>query len=512
MDGYSGKYIGFFLSMMTFAAMGQKSSAETPLPFQQKLSEGKSYIEKNAADIHPFSFTIYAQNTAMNRAIPSEGKEYRKEILLSSDFSKNHDLDNNDNFSPDGKWLVYDTRTESGGIGACSSIERIHTESGKTEILYHLAQTEWYGPGVGAVSYHPTKEQVIFIHGLMNATPELPYQQWRRTGVMIDTDQPGVARFLDARDITAPFTPGALRGGTHRHEWSRDGKWVGYTYNDAILQSLESETSRSLNLRTIAVSAPYGRPAVVNDEKGEHIQGEYTSVVVVRVVPNPTPGSDEISHAASDSWVGSSGFLRSDGTRQVARAFLGRVLSEEGLAVDELFVVDIPEAIHLPGEAGPLEGTTQSMPAPPAGAQQRRLTYTANSPYPGCYEVVRSSPDGNWISFVSKDREGIKQLYVIPPTGGIAQQVTFHSSDVQSGARWSHFNDKIIYVCENSIMMCEISEQPFSERAQRLTEPSAAPPSNLVWSADGSQIAFNRTERYADVATKQIYIVNLNSH
>ncbi len=32
--------------------------------------------------------------------------------------------------------------------------------------------------------------------------------------------------------------PGALRGGTHRHEWSGDGKWIGFTYNDAILKAL----------------------------------------------------------------------------------------------------------------------------------------------------------------------------------------------------------------------------------------------------------------------------------
>ena len=33
----------------------------------------------------------------------------------------------------------------------------------------------------------------------------------------MDTGRPGVARNLDARDIVAPFTPGALRGGSHVH-------------------------------------------------------------------------------------------------------------------------------------------------------------------------------------------------------------------------------------------------------------------------------------------------------
>ncbi len=44
--------------------------------------------------------------------------------------------------------------------------------------------------------------------------------------------------------------------------------------------------------------------------------------IVVRVVPEPKPGSDEISHAASDSWIGTNGYRRPDGKMQIARAFL----------------------------------------------------------------------------------------------------------------------------------------------------------------------------------------------
>jgi len=29
---------------------------------------------------------------------------------------------------------------------------------------------------------------------------------------------------LDARDVTVPFRPGALRGGTHAHQFSGDGR------------------------------------------------------------------------------------------------------------------------------------------------------------------------------------------------------------------------------------------------------------------------------------------------
>ena len=33
-------------------------------------------------------------------------EKYKTENQITSDFSYNHDLDNNDNFSPDDKWLV----------------------------------------------------------------------------------------------------------------------------------------------------------------------------------------------------------------------------------------------------------------------------------------------------------------------------------------------------------------------------------------------------------------------
>jgi hypothetical protein len=37
------------------------------------------------------------------------------------------------------------------------------------------------------------------------------------------------ARNLDARDLLPPFTPGALRGGTHVHQFSPDGMIVSST-------------------------------------------------------------------------------------------------------------------------------------------------------------------------------------------------------------------------------------------------------------------------------------------
>ncbi len=444
----------------------------------------------------------------------STTESYLKEIQLTNDQTKNHDLDNNDNFSPDGKWLVYDTRTGIGGIGGSPSVERVNVETGKTEVLFGIDDNHDYGPGAGAASYHPIENKVIFIHGLPVCTEKNPYQQWRRSGVIVNDNQPNIPILMDARDVTYPFTPGALRGGTHRHEWSRDGKWVGYTYNDAFMKKLEDSTGIKWNLRTIAVSNQRHRVNVDQDAAGENVAGTWFSAVVVRVVPSPKPGSDEISNAASDSWIGTSGYQKPDGSMQVARAFIGKVNNKDGNPVDELFVVDIPDSINVAGEFGPLEGTKTSFPMPPKGTVQRRLTHTAESKFPGCGGVVRSSPDGKQISFLARDKNGIQQIFLISPLGGEAVQVTEHTSAVQSGARWSHDGKSIAYIWDNSIVLCEISDRPFEQRMIRLTARSAEEISNLVWSNDEKTMAFNRSMPVGvkNDQKKQIFVIKLDSN
>src|SRR5690606_16990066 len=102
-------------------------------------------------------------------------------------------------------------------------------------------------------------------------------------------------------------------------------------------------------------------------KNAENVSGEWFSALVVRVVPNPASGSDEISHAASDSWVGTNGYTNLNGARQIARAFLGTVKDKDGNDVPELFIVDIPEDITQSGPLGSLEGTTTDFPMPPKG-------------------------------------------------------------------------------------------------------------------------------------------------
>jgi hypothetical protein len=435
-----------------------------------------------------------------------QSQKYMDEKQITYDLSYNHDLDNNDNFSPDDQWLVYDTRTEAGGIGANAKVEKVNIHTGEKVVLYELTQNKDFGPGVGAVSYSHNENKVVFIHGLMSVTVENPYQQWRRTGVIIDDKNPGVPIFMDARSITFPYTPGALRGGTHRHEWSGDGKWIGYTYNDAIMKQLEDETGDVYNLRTIGVSKNIGAVHVPQDAEGENFSGEWFSVLVVRVVANPAPASDEISRAAGDSWVGLNGYTRTDGSMQIARAFIGTVKNSRGKDVDEVFIVDIPDDITVPGKYGPLEGTDTAMPAPPAGTHQRRLTHTADSSYPACMGIVRSTPDGSRLAYRASDAQGIMQIFTVSPYGGKPVQHTFHTTDVQSGVRWFPDGKRMCYIWNNSIIVKETGTKDFTV----LTEPTEIPPADVVVSHDGRTVAFNRpVDDASGNRTKQIFIIRL---
>ncbi|GLU54080.1 biopolymer transporter Tol [Dyadobacter frigoris] len=434
-----------------------------------------------------------------------------EEKQITHDLTYNHDLDNNDNFSPDGQWLVYDTRTDDGGIPESPRIEKVNVKTGEVKVLFKVENNGTWGPGAGAVSYSPQENSVVFIHGLENSTKENPYQQWRRTAVIIEDSKPNVPIYMDARDVTFPYTPGALRGGTHRHEWSGDGQWIGFTYNDAILKELEDATGVKRNLRTVGVSKKI--KAVHVDKNAENVSGGWFSTLVVRVVPEPKPGSDEISHAVSDSWVGTNGYRRADGKMQIARAFLGTVIDKNGKPVPEVFVVDIPDDITQPGEFGPLEGTATDFPMPPKGTVQRRLTFTADTKYPGCSGVVRSSPDGNALAYLAKDEKGIAQIFLLSPAGGKPQQLTEHESDVSGNLRWHPDGKHVSYIWNGSIMLCQTGNTPFKDRYQTLTASSKPAPTNIVWAHDGKMFAFNRPvkDENGKGTTLQVFVKSYTS-
>lgn len=425
----------------------------------------------------------------------------------------NHDLDNGDNFSPDDRWLVFDTRAEDTAIAGNAVIARVNVVTGEMAEIHREPHPQPWGPGVGAPCVDAATGRVAFLRGLDRAGAARPYAMWRRNGVAVDPAAPGRLQFLDARDVIAPFTPGALRGGTHRHEWSADGQWIGFTYNDALLAEREERTGEKVNLRTVGVATKVARGPVCVPAGPENNDGEMFAAVVVRVVPVPRPGSDEISRAFEDAWVGRDGYRRADGTMQRrARAFLGNVRGPEGREFTEVFIVDIPTRLEVPGAAGPLEGTPTTMPNPPHGAVQRRLTFTADRKFPGAVLAprhwVRSSADGTRIVFLAQDDTGVVQAFLVAPEGGAISQVTRHATSIQSCVRWSPDGVHLLYVCDGAITTCDARPDTATfGRTRVLTAPAVSAPESPVWSHDGRTIAFNRREPADQRGWKQIFLV-----
>ena len=449
--------------------------------------------------------SLYAQNGRITWKQLDNMKEFQ---LTSGDNA--HFLHNTEVFSPDNEWIVYDTRNIDSHIAQNCCIEMVNVKSRETRLLYTTKNQTKYGPGVAAATFDPVKGEVLFIHGLSNCDSSRPYSETRRTGVAININHPGIPIFMDARDVTPPFTPGALRGGTHAHTWSGDGNWISFTYNDAIMAQLAKADNHIKDMRMVGVMAPYGSVNAKKDGKEENNNGEMFTAIVTKVTEKPKPGSNEIEKAYADGWVGKNGYLRKDNTRQTrAIAFLGDTRDAENNLVTEVYIVDVPENIThaLPGE--PIEGTSYSRPIPPQGTVQRRLTYTADRKYPGVQGPriwVRSTPDGSHIFFLMKDDKGIVQFYSVSPNGGFSNQITHNHFSVSTTFNVSPDGQFLAYGSGNNIYVTEI-KTGITKMVTKDSPEKSGGVCNVNWSNDGSMIAFNRKVISGNNMYYQIFVL-----
>lgn len=417
-------------------------------------------------------------------------------------------------FSPDDEWIVYDTRNDQTHIGKTCCIEKVNVRTKEIVRLYSTPDQSVYGPGVGAASWHPSDDRIIFIHGLLNCNQEHPYGFTRRFGALLDGGKEGSSVVAaEARTVTDPLLPGALRGGTHAHSWSGDGEWISFTYNDVIVEKLES-SSRGLvrDLRTIGVMAPAG-PVEVPRANAENFSGQFFSTVVATVTEHPAPGTDEIEKAFDECWIGRNGYLKRDGSRQIrAIAFQGHVRDANDSVLSEVFVADIPDDITAAENGRPLQGTFTTRPSVPKGIVQRRLTFTSARKHPGLQGPrfwLRSSPDGSQIYFLMKDDRGIVQIYSVDVTGGDVQQVTELSHSVAGQFNISPDGRSIALIADNSIWIADIR----GGEAQRVTPRSpdaSAPVLGVVWNNGGSSLAYNRYVESEGVQYLQIFHLSVH--
>ena len=439
-----------------------------------------------------------------------------------------HMLTNTGVWSPDSRWIVYDTRSSpDGSVFDGTRIEQAEGDSGRIELLYESRN----GACCGVVTASPVDDRVVFILGPEHPTADWQYGPAHRQGVVVRASQPGTIERLDARDLVPPFTAGALRGGSHVHIYSPDGRLVSFTYEDAVLDGptavvTTARVPREKNLRGIGVSV-CGKTVQVPRTHERNHDGTAFTVLVTRLTDEPTPGSDEISKAFEEAWVGTHGYLRPDGTRQrYALAFQGQVIVHDAArggqrTVNEVFICDLPDDLDELAVAGdqPLAGTPTSRPSPPRGVIQRRLTFTACRSYPGIdgpRHWLRSSPDGSRIAFLMRDEAGIVQLFTVSPAGGEPVQLTHDDWSVSSSFSWSPDGRRIAYIADSSVCIIDMA----SGVSTRLTDRTiAAPPrpEACVFSPDGRRIAFmrsvagNGTQR-GDPAAKvhnQIFVVDV---
>jgi hypothetical protein len=230
----------------------------------------------------------------------------------------------------------------------------------------------------------------------------------------------------------------------------------------------------------------------------------------------PQPGSDEIARACEEAWIGTEGYVRSDGARQRrALAFQGSVLTAAGATISEVFVVDLPDDLSdlaLAG-GGPLEGTSITRPAPPKVVSQRRLTFTAARRHPGLQgprHWLRSSPDGSQIAFLMRDDAGAAQIFTVHPAGGEPRQVTRVPEGIASAFSWSPDGQRIACVIDGSVCLVAADSGAVTRLAPPVRDASAPRPEACVIAPDGRRVAYVRTVAGRDGrAWNQIFTVEI---
>lgn len=396
-------------------------------------------------------------------------------------------------WSGDSRWVVYDARSDpAGSLFDGTVIERVDVESGRVERLFTAA----HGACCGVVTTSPVDDRVVFILGPERPTPDWSYGPARRQGAIVRAGAPGAWEPLDARDLVSPFTPGALRGGSHVHVFAPDARLVSFTYEDAVLPAV-ARPGTDGNLRAVGVSIP-GVPVKVPAAHPRNHSGSASSVLVTALDDDPAPGSDRIVRAFEEGWVGDHGYRRADGSWQRhALAFQGHVRTASGATIAEAFIVDLPEdprALLVPGD-GPLAGTATTRPRPPRGVSQRRLTFTADRPHPGIQgprHWLRSSPDGTRIALLMRDEGGVVQMWTVSPAGDV-RQLTRSPFPIASAFTWSPAGDALACVADGSVCLVDAADG----HVRRLTPPvhdaTAPRPEACVFSPDGKRIACLRT-------------------
>jgi len=195
------------------------------------------------------------------------------------------------------------------------------------------------------------------------------------------------------------------------------------------------------------------------------------------------------------------------------------VRSENGVDYEtSLFVAEIPDEVDI---TSAYSGDKDTYPNPPKGVKIRRLTHSRSDD-----GIVRGSYDGKKIAYLSKDKNGIKQVFVIPEKGSDQDQdpkmhpiqITHFNSDA-SNIRW-HSSDHWIFSISKGLIYASFIENNDKFGTTVLLTEENLERGNLVVSPDGNMLAYNidlpvkkdSNKKTEDAAKKykQVFILKLD--
>jgi Tol biopolymer transport system component len=190
---------------------------------------------------------------------------------------------------------------------------------------------------------------------------------------------------------------------------------------------------------------------------------------------------------------------------------LGDGRDEQGDPLTELFLVDVPDNVTQSGDV-PLEGTETRRPSPPAGARQRRLSYTTHRRFPGIQgprHWPRSSPDGSRIAFLMRDDAGVVQLWTISPNGGSPKPLTADSWEIDSAFTWNSAGTHLAAIADGSVMIIDADNGKSRWLTEKSAENERPRPEACVFSPDGRRIAFVRQVGQSNGVFNQVFVVDV---
>jgi Tol biopolymer transport system component len=171
----------------------------------------------------------------------------------------------------------------------------------------------------------------------------------------------------------------------------------------------------------------------------------------------------------------------------------------------EIFVVDLPEDLTLLKDNN-LALKTERIKVPKP-LQQRRITQLPNG-IVGPRQWLKSTADGSLIVFLTKDSSNITNAFGVSPNGGPVKQLTFHTTNIQTGLSVSNLGKKLLYVVDKTIIVTDL-DSGLSQSIAQPYEQTELPINCLQFSPNDKQIAFNKYCTIDGVKNLQIFTIDL---